>query len=42
MNWDKEKRIMFNRKDGNTKRIKIKLMILAVLVVVACGKKYFR
>ncbi|EJZ44724.1 hypothetical protein FUAG_03267 [Fusobacterium ulcerans ATCC 49185] len=33
---------MFNRKDRNTKRIKIKLVILAVLVVVAFGMKYFR
>lgn len=33
---------MFNRKDGNIKRIKIKLVILAVLIVVAFGMKYFR
>lgn len=33
---------MFNRKDGNVKRIKIKLVILAVLVAVAFGMKYFR
>ncbi|MDH6458752.1 hypothetical protein M2102_002398 [Fusobacterium sp. PH5-7] len=33
---------MFNRKDGNVKRIKIKLVILAVLIVVAFGMKYFR
>ena len=33
---------MFNRKDGNAKRIKIKLVILAVLVVITFGMKYFR
>lgn len=33
---------MFNRKDGNEKRIKIKLVILAILVVVAFGMKYFK
>ena len=33
---------MFNRKDGNIKRIKIKLMILAVLVIIAFGMKYFK
>ncbi len=33
---------MFNRKDGNVKRIKIKLVILAVLVAVAFGMKYFK
>lgn len=33
---------MFNRKDGNIKRIKIKLGILAVLVIIAFGMKYFK
>lgn len=33
---------MFNRKDRNVKRIKIKLVILAVLIVVAFGMKYFK
>ncbi|CAK7023363.1 hypothetical protein FVAG_03115 [Fusobacterium varium ATCC 27725] len=33
---------MFNRKDGNIKRIKIKLVILAVLVIIAFGMKYFK
>jgi hypothetical protein len=36
---------MFNRKDGNIKRIKIikiKLVISAVLVIIAFGMKYFK
>ncbi len=33
---------MFNRKDGNVKRIKIKLVILIVLVIIAFGMKYFK
>lgn len=33
---------MFNRKDENIKRIKIKLVILAVLVIIAFGMKYFK
>lgn len=33
---------MFNRKDGNIKRIKIKLVILSVLVIIAFGMKYFK
>lgn len=33
---------MFNRRDGNVKRIKIKLVILIVLVIIAFGVKYFK
>ena len=33
---------MFNRKDGNIKRIKIKLVILSFLVIIAFGMKYFK
>lgn len=31
---------MFNKKDGNIKRIKIKLVILAILVVVSLIIKF--
>lgn len=31
---------MFNKKDGNIKRIKIKLVILAILVVISLIVKF--
>lgn len=33
---------MFNKKDGNVKRIKIKLVILIILMIIAFGMKYFK